>query len=71
MMRRMAYVEVHPQGGGFQIRFVPPCEIEEPFVSTAAFVDPILGELGVRAIGPWEEATNEHGDTFQRALILG
>lgn len=66
----MDYVEIHPRGSGYQIRFVPRRDRDEPFIANAAFLGPILGELGVRATGPWEEARDENGELFQRAVIL-
>ena len=69
-VRVMEYVEVHPAGTGFQIRFVPRREVDGPFVSNAAFLGPVLGELGVRQTGPWEQAFDENGASFQRAVII-
>ena len=67
----MEYVEVHPAGNGFQIVFDPPREDAGPYISNAIFVDPLLVELGVRKIGPWEIRDSENGSQYQRALVLG
>jgi hypothetical protein len=67
----MNYVELHSSGGGLQIRFVPKGDRDEPFVTNADFIGPILGQLGVHSIGPWESATGPEGETFHRAQILG
>ena len=67
----MDYVELHKQGTGIKIRLVRASGIEEPFVSNPVFVGPVLGELGVRTLGPWEDETGDDGVTFQRAVVLG
>ena len=67
----MTYVEIKPLGDSFRIRLVPEREDGEVVVSNAAFLGPMMGELGVRETGPWETLTDDDGDTFQRALVIG
>ena len=67
----MEYVELHRAGAGWQIRFGPTSDRDEPFVANELMVGPILGQLGVRSIGPWEVLTGDDGVQFQRALIIG
>lgn len=65
------YVELHPtDNGGVQIRFRPNNGRDEPFVSNAALVGPILGRLEVTALGPWMDATSDDGRPIKRAAIV-
>jgi hypothetical protein len=64
----MAYVEVREEKSGYRITV--PGARETPWVGGVEFVGPIIGTLGVRAIGEWETVLDEDGTPCQRALIL-
>jgi len=65
----MAYVEVHPERGGFQI-FVDGEPIK-PWVGNPEFVDSTIRSHGIRNLGPWEPALRADGVEYQRARMLG
>jgi len=66
----MKYVELHRVGDSWQIRFDPKGDHEEPLVSGDFLVLPILVQLGVQKIGPWDIVTGDDGVQFQRARII-
>lgn len=66
----MSHVEVHPLEDGYQIRYVHPGGVDEPFVSAAEFIGPVLGELGIATLGPWQDVTDPQGVAFRRAEVI-
>lgn len=63
-----SFIEIHPTRDAYRI--VVPGRDEQPVVSNADFVEPILAELGIREHGPWESVVGDDGHEYRRALLV-
>jgi hypothetical protein len=69
----MAYVEVHTLENSYQIVLVGVDTGDEPndvVVTTAEFIEPMIGQLGVTLRGPWEPIMGDGTHDVQRAVIV-
>lgn len=69
----MAYVEVHTLENAYRIVLVGVNTEDAPSEATVTgveFIEPMLGELGVRSRGPWEPIMGDGTHDVQRALIV-